>query len=118
MLGLRLLSSLLLVSWVTGSSKFWGLLALRGGASQYPQSLLDDVDDFDYIREREEILAREALAAGTLSDEPQRNHHPAAPKNTSAPQVEQEDLDQGYAEDDRTDDEEVFFKGRRRNRDD
>ena len=105
---LLLLCSILLLRWAAGA-KFWGA-SFHGGESKYPQSLLDDVDDFDYVREREEIMAREAL---TSSPNPPQS----AGKNVSAGARAADTADQGYAEDDRTDDEEIFFQGTSRNHD-
>ena len=98
---LLLVGCLLLLHRAAGA-RVWGA-SIRGGASSgYPQSLLDDVDDFDYVREREEIAAREA---GISSPAPQ----PA--EMNACVEVEGTEVDPGFAEDDRTDDEEIFFQG-------
>ena len=111
MSALLLVCSVLLLRLAYGTW-FWGV-SVRGGNSKYPQSLLDDVDDFDYVREREEIMEREAQSGGNRSQTLPHERNQLS-GDDSRIDVEAAERDQGFDEEDRLDDEEVFFQGKRR----
>jgi hypothetical protein len=98
---------LILIFSSLASSKWIGRIKGENNHFNHNIDLVDDVDDFDYVLEREEIMSQ----TNQVSDSSEQRVKIIAASLPTA----QESMDDlkgvGFDEDDYQDDEDIFFKG-------